>query len=166
VIFEVTEAWLCPQHPKPTLRFVGGEQGIGRSLLAIFYRVCGHSGERTDGGSTLTTVDVPKEKRGFVPGNRRSTRRWMVGILVGVAILMALVWEPFLGWWGTFTVSLGVLVASVLIGRGLSLFSAKVDPWKGTAPGDRVGPTMLPRPPESPGEPFSQSLPPIPPTKE
>jgi hypothetical protein len=30
VIFEVTEAWLCPQHPEPALWFIFGEQAVGR----------------------------------------------------------------------------------------------------------------------------------------
>src|ERR1019366_8567443 len=135
-----------------------------RSLLEMsitprFYRVSRASGERTDDGSTLTTVDAPKRKQGFVPGNRRSARRWMVGIAAGLVLLAGLADEPFWGWWLAFTVPAGILILLISVGR-IALFRSKVHPGWGAAPGDRIGPTMPPRSPESPGEPFPQSVPP------
>jgi hypothetical protein len=76
-----------------------------------------------------------------VPGSRRSARHWLIGIYAAIFSLWAAIDSSVFGW-GVAIVGIGaVFVVSFVFRRFIPNWIArKVDPLKGMAPGDRVGP--------------------------
>jgi len=83
----------------------------------------------------------PSRKRGFVPGNRRSTRHWYLGIYAAIFLLWAAVYSSIWGW-GLAIGLIGAVFVMSFVFRSLipSWIARKLDPFKGTRPGDRVKP--------------------------
>jgi hypothetical protein len=98
---------------------------------------------RDQAGRRLVRVDPPR-KPGFVPGNLRSRRHWMFAFLAVVFGLFWLPWVSLNGWVASFLVTLIVFAVWTGLSWANSVIARKVDPWKGTAPGDRVGPISPP----------------------
>jgi hypothetical protein len=64
-----------------------------------------------------------------------------------LAVIFALFWLPFVsfnGWLASFLVTLIFFAVWAGLSWANSVIARKVDPWKGTAPGDRVGPIAPP----------------------
>jgi hypothetical protein len=83
-------------------------------------------------------VDPPR-KPGFVPGNRRSRRHWIIGFLVLIFLLFWLPWISLNGWLASFALTLLCFALWFGVSQVNGVIARKVDPWKGAAPGDRVG---------------------------
>lgn len=83
--------------------------------------------------------DLPKYER-FVPGNRRSMRHWAIGILVFQIALWSFVQTGFFVWWVAILVTVSMFGAFAVLRAIRASIAAKLDPYKGTAPRDKVPP--------------------------
>jgi hypothetical protein len=90
-------------------------------------------------------------------------RHWRLATFAVIVLVDTAIWASIDGWVVGFLVVISWYPIYILCGVFVSWFARKVDPWKGTAPGDRVGPISV-YPPRATGEPLSDSISPTPPT--
>ena len=90
----------------------------------------------------LVPEEIPNYER-LVPGNRKSMRRWAIGLCILYVGLWTFVESGFYSWWVAVLVT-PLFIALVTFVRGVvpGWIARKVDPFKGTAPGDKLPPTF------------------------